>query len=197
MKRLQRITTGDAQRVADFLTSMPEGDRTFFKEPVDIATVRRWGAESGRPRWLLVEDDQPLAYLAVIPGVGWSAHVGELRLLVAPAHRRRGLGTLLARQALLAGLEMGLEKLTVEVAADKAGDLEMFTVIGFEAEGILRGHIRDRTGVARDLVILSHQVRDVMDDMALVGLDVALGRGTVTDTRSSERARLGIARGQA
>ena len=175
MTRLQRIRTGDAELVADFLTSMTEGDRTFFKEPVDVETVRRWGTEASRPRWLLVDNTAPVAYVAVIPGVGWSAHVGELRLLVAPAHRRRGLGTRLARHALLAGVEMGLEKLTVEVAADKVGDLEMFTAIGFEPEGILRGHIRDRTGVFRDLVILSHQVRDVMGDLGRVGLDMAVG----------------------
>lgn len=175
MRRLQRIRTGDAELVADFLASMPAGDRTFFKESVDVETVRRWGTEPDRPRWLLVEDGSPLAYLALIPGVGWSAHVGELRLLVAPAHRRHGLGTHLARHALLAGVDMGLDKLTVEVAADKAGDLEMFTAIGFEAEGILRGHIRDGSGRLRDLVVLSHQIRDVMDDMARVGLDVALG----------------------
>jgi ribosomal protein S18 acetylase RimI-like enzyme len=162
----------DATAVVTFLEEMPDGDRTFFKEPVDLETVHRWCDQPTTTRWLLVDEhDAAVAYLAVVPGVGWSAHVGELRLIVAPSHRRRGLGTRLAREGLVAGVRAGLSKLTVEVVADKVGDIEMFSALGFEPEGLLVDHIRDRTGQLRDLVILSHQVDEVADGLARVGID--------------------------
>src|SRR5438034_802819 len=90
---LRRIAESDAPLVVDFLRAIPEADRLFFKEEVDAQTVRSWATESRGRRWLLhAPDGEPCAYLAIIPGVGWAAHVGELRLLVAASHRRRGLG---------------------------------------------------------------------------------------------------------
>jgi ribosomal protein S18 acetylase RimI-like enzyme len=175
---LRRITEGDAELVAEFMRSIPEGDRTFFKEDADLETARRWGREDRTLRWLLVGPaGEPQAFLAIIPGVGWSAHVGELRLIVGAEHRRRGLGRALARRGLIEGVRIGLRKLTVEVVADKRGDLEMFTTIGFEAEALLKNQIMDRSGELRDLVVLAHDVDEVREDMELIGLDEAVGLG--------------------
>ncbi|MEX1173329.1 MAG: GNAT family N-acetyltransferase [Chloroflexota bacterium] len=170
--KLRPLTRDDAALAVAFLDAMPDGDRTFFKEPVGLETVQRWCDEPTSSRWLLIDDEgAAVAYLAVVPGVGWSAHVGERRLIVAPSHRRRGLGTRLAREGLVAGVRAGLRKLTVEVVADKVGDIEMFSALGFDPEGLLVDHIRDRSGHLRDLVILSHQVDDVADDLARIGVD--------------------------
>jgi len=175
---LRRITEVDAELVAAFLSSLPDGDRTFFKEDTDVAAVRRWGADDRIMRWLLLgPDDRPQAYLAIIPGVGWSAHVGELLLIVGAEHRRRGLGRGLARFGLLEGFRLGLKKLTIEVVADKDGDLQMFTAIGFDAEAILKNQIIDRDGELHDLVVLAHDIEAMRDDMELLGLDDAVGIG--------------------
>lgn len=175
---LQRIAPSDVDRVVAFLAQMPEQDRTFFKEPTDAGTVSRWCTDDLGRRWLAeAEDGSPAAYLAVIPGVGWSAHVGELRLIVAADHRRRGLGTALARRGLLEGVRMGLAKLTVDVVADKQGDIDLFTAIGFEPEALLKDHCRSQAGDLHDLVVLSHQVQEVADGLGLVGVDHAVGLG--------------------
>ena len=74
-------------------------------------------------------------------------------------------------------IRLGLRKLTVEVVADKEGDIEMFSTIGFEAEALLKNQIMDRTGELRDLVVLAHDIDEVRDDLELIGLDDALGLG--------------------
>jgi ribosomal protein S18 acetylase RimI-like enzyme len=175
---LRRIAPEDAPFLADFLYGLPEGDRTFFKEDIDAATVERWCQDERAARWMLVgEDGAPEAFLAIIPGVAWSAHVGELRLIVGAQHRRQGIGRRLARFAVTEGVRMGLRKLIVEVVADKQSDIAMFTAIGFDAEALLTDHISDRAGNLRDLVILSHSVEDVSGSMGAGGLDLAVEDG--------------------
>ena len=111
----------------------------------------------------------------MIPGIGWSSHVGELRLVVDPEARRSGLGRALARQVLLAALQLKLEKVYVEVVADQAAAIGMFSALGFEGEALLKDHVRDRSGDLRDLVMLAHAVEDNQALFTATGIDEALG----------------------
>jgi len=173
---LRPLAADDAPALSRFLAALPEGDRTFFKEGDDPATVEYWCRHDRATRWVVEGDSgQFRAYLAIIPGVGWSSHVGELRLVVAADSRRLGLGGALARRGLLEAVRQGLAKIVVEVVSDKQGDLEMFTSIGFEAEALLKNHIRDRRGGTRDLVILSHDVDEVRASLHALGIDEATG----------------------
>ena len=101
---------------------------------------------------------------------GWSDHVGEIRLVVHPAHRRAGLGRALARHALVQAVDAGLRKLVVELVADQEHAIAMFTALGFTGEALLRDHIRDRDGRLRDLVVLAHYVDETWAAMATIGL---------------------------
>ncbi len=172
---LRRIHAGDEEELIEFLAALPEGDRTFLKEADDRATIEFWCRDLRSTRWVLERDGRVEAYLAIIPGVGWSHHVGELRLIVAAGARRLGLGRALARHGLLEALRSGLAKVVVEVAAEKQGDLDMFTSIGFKAEALLENHVRTREGQTGDLVILSHDVEAVRDSMHALGIDEATG----------------------
>ncbi len=175
---LRRLTPEDAEMETRFLLALPEGDLTFFKEDIDAETVRRWTADERVPRWAVFgEDGEPQAILAIVPGALWSSHVGELRLVVGQDYRRRGLGRRLARVGLTEAVRLGLQKIVVEVVADKEGDIAMFTSIGFEAEALLRDHIRDRAGTLRDLVLLSHEVGARSATLDLIGLGGEVGIG--------------------
>jgi L-amino acid N-acyltransferase YncA len=110
-----------------------------------------------------------------VPLPGWSDHVGELRLVVDPGQRGRGLGRDLARWAVLQALECGLMKLFVEVVAEQDGAVAMFQALGFHAEGLLRDHVRDRNGEFRDLVLLSHPVADQWSAIETAGIEDAIG----------------------
>jgi ribosomal protein S18 acetylase RimI-like enzyme len=173
---LRPLTPRDADAVARFLQVLPEGDLTFLKEDVDTETVARWCRDERAHRWLVIGDDgEPQAMLSIVPGALWSAHVGELRLVVGQAYRRLGLGRRLARYGLAEAVRLGLSKIVVEVVADKEGDISMFTSIGFEAEALLRDHIRDREGNLRDLVLLSHDVGPRSAAMDVLGLASEVG----------------------
>jgi len=173
---LRAPAAGDLDALMDFFGRVPESERTFFKEPVlDRQIVESWlSADRGR-RGIALEDGGVAGYVAVVPLPGWSDHVGELRLVVDPGQRGRGLGRDLARWALLQALECGLTKLLVEVVAEQEGAVAMFQALGFHAEGLLRDHVRDRHGDLRDLVLLAHPVADHSSAMETAGIEDAIG----------------------
>lgn len=174
---LRRLAAGDVDRLVAMFAALPDRDKTFVEDPIDRESVARWPLDPTSSRWIVGSDDAVHGYLGVIPHTGWSSHVGDLRLIVAADHRRQGLGRALARHGLLTGVALGLRKITVSVAAEKEGDIAMFTAIGFRPEALLEDHIRDRHGAFHDLVLLSHDVTEVGDDLALVGVDEAIGLG--------------------
>ena len=172
MTAVRRLSEGDESPLAAFLAALPPGDRTFIKEEVtDPAVPRAWIEDRETYRAVAVAEEAILGLVAISPGIGWSSHVGELRLVVHPAHRRRGLGSELARQAVLEAVRMGLLKLVVEVVAEQEAAVAMFTGLGFEAEALLRDQIRDRTGELRDVLVLAHRVDDNWSGLATLGLD--------------------------
>jgi len=161
---------GNVAGVIDFFRALSAGDLTFIKEDVtDPDTVRGWLDRPGQ-RWLALDGETVVGFVAVLPLPGWSDHVGELRLVVHPARRRVGVGRALARHALADAVRAGRRKVVVELAADQDRALEMFGSLGFTGEALLRDHIRDRRGDLRDLVMLAHFVDATWADMNSISL---------------------------
>jgi len=164
------IEPGDEPALRRFFARIPESDRTFLKEDVgDPEVVAAW-ARPGTARTIAVEAGEVVGSVAVVPLHGWSSHVGEIRLVVDPAHRGKGLGRALARRAVIDALELGLAKLVVEVIADQAALVGMFRTLGFEPEALFANHVRDRSGSVRDLLVLSNDVDSQFAAMATTGI---------------------------
>jgi ribosomal protein S18 acetylase RimI-like enzyme len=169
---VRTLDAADADGLRAFFERVPEGDRTFFREDVwSPAVIAGWLASRTSRRWVAVDGDTVTGYLAVIPQIGWSSHVAEVRLVVDPARRRQGVGKALARRGLLEGLSMGLSKLVVQVAAEQEAAVAMFYGIGFEAEALFKDHIRDAAGQLHDLVVLAHFVDHTWAAMHTTGID--------------------------
>ena len=160
----------DREALERFLARVPEGDRTFFKEDVADPAVVDWWLRPGASRALAVDDGVVLGSVAVVPLQGWSSHVGDVRVVVDPDHRRRGIGRALTRHAVMEALRLGLTKMVVEVVADQEAAIAMFRSHGFDPEALLCDHVRDRNGELRDLMILAHSVEESAGSMAAAGL---------------------------
>jgi L-amino acid N-acyltransferase YncA len=171
---IRRLETGDEVALMRFVSRIPEGDRTFFKENVlDTEVVAAW-VQHSEARSLAVEDGEILGTVTVVPLQDWSRHVGEVRVIVDPAHRRRGIGRALARHAVIEALGLGLEKMVVEVIADQDATIAMFRSLGFEPEALLKDHVRDDEGQLHDLMLLAHSVEASLASFDAVGLGDAL-----------------------
>jgi RimJ/RimL family protein N-acetyltransferase len=110
----------------------------------------------------------------VIPGVGWSSHVGELRLVVDPSRRREGLGGALAKAAVAAALTAGLHKVVVEAIATQDPTIALFAGLGFQPEALLVDHVRDAAGELHDLMVLALYGDETWSTLIAVGLDEVL-----------------------
>jgi ribosomal protein S18 acetylase RimI-like enzyme len=167
---IRPIEAGDSPALSSFFDRIPESDRTFLKEDVGDPRVLAEWVQPDTGRTIAVEDDQVVGALAVVPLVGWSSHVGEVRLVVDPDHRGRGIGRRLAHQAVLEAVDMGLGKLVVEVISDQAPLIAMFRGLGFEPEALLTDHVRDRSGQTRDLIVLANSVDEQFAALSAAGV---------------------------
>ena len=122
------------------------------------------------PFRIAVDEGEVVGSVAVVPLHGWSSHVGEVRLVVDPDHRGRGLGRVLARRAVLDALDLGLSKLVVDVISDQTALIGMFRALGFEPEALLIDQVRDRSGEMRDLMVLAQSVQEQFGAMATAGI---------------------------
>ena len=168
------IAAADEAALVRFFARIPEADRTFLKEDVDDPGVVADWARPGAARTIAIDGGEVVGSVAVVPLHGWSSHVGEIRLVVDPAHRGQGLGRALARHAVHDAVELGLAKLVVEVIADQTALIGMFQALGFDAEALLGDHVRDRTGQIRDLLVLANDVESQFASMSTAGIDDAL-----------------------
>ena len=161
MTTVKPLEPADRTPLGAFFTGIPEGDRTFFRDRVlDDGTIDRWLVEPYARRLLAVDEGAILGVASLVGGVAWSAHVGSLEIVVDPEHRRQGIGRLLVQESIRQGVPNGIEKFVVSALADQQPTLSMLQSLGFEAEAILRDHVRDDKGQPRDLVLLAHFVQE-------------------------------------
>jgi L-amino acid N-acyltransferase YncA len=162
--RFELLSPAERTAVLTLLRSVPEHDRLFLRR--DLAR------EEGIDAWLDAHERGELATViaregSVVIGLAtieperdrWSSHVAELRVLVAPQQRGRGLGQLLAQEGFAVALSAGLEKLTARMTLDQDAAIRSFESLGFKQEALLRDHVKDGDGKKHDLIILSHDVR--------------------------------------
>ena len=106
---IRPIEAGDAPGAVALLrahsrkrSDVPQGGRRRS------ARARATGCTPGAARTIAVEDGEVVGVAwRWCRCIGWSSHVGEVRLVVDPDHRGRGIGRRLARQAVLDAVDMG------------------------------------------------------------------------------------------
>ncbi|MDE2670512.1 MAG: GNAT family N-acetyltransferase [Chloroflexota bacterium] len=173
---LRLMDASDGDGILAFARALPEHDLLFLRRDITQAEqVETWvqRIEAGVTTSLLVLDkDDSIAGYATVDGsdLPWSQHVAELRVLVGPTLRGRGIGRLLTEEAFRIALGMGVDKIIGQMTVDQHEAIAVFRSLGFQPEALLRDHVKDREGEKHDLVILSHDVAAAQRTMAAVGV---------------------------
>lgn len=169
------LPTAEAEVLA-FAKTLPPHDLLFLRRDItEPKVLAAWAKqiESSEITSLIARDEEGrmLGCTAVVRDEhSWSPHVGELRVLVAPAGKDRGLGRQLIQESFLVALSLNLEKLTAQMTPDQTGAINVFEEMGFTAEALLKDHVQDASGEKHDIVILSHNVKGFQSQMQAYGL---------------------------
>ena len=177
---IRRFEAKDQAAMLAFAETLPEHDLLFLGRDLKHPRVIGAWVEAIGEGWidsLVAEEDGPngktfvgTAALVRDP-LGWSAHVGEVRLLVSPAKRGAGLGRDLLEGIYSVAMERGIAKLTAQMTPDQIGSVMLFESLGFRAEALLKDQVRDRAGTPHDLTILSHDVARVAAHHRAFGME--------------------------
>lgn len=172
---IQDLAPGHVEQLGALFGRLPESDLTFIKLDVSPASLAGLPAAPGL-RWVEVDDDGTVNGIAALLRLtGWSDHVAELRLVVDPATRGRGLGRALAQHAVAHAVRTGLLKVVVEVPTAQERITEMFLNLGFTGEALLRDQFRDPNGQLQDLLMLAYLAEQSFEGLSAVGMADMLG----------------------
>ena len=154
---------GDAQSLVELASEIGREEGSW------LLTTEEWRSTAEERRYLRAvrrhpdaavfvaeESGEILARLSVSRDVHpASRHVGDLGLMVASHHRRRGVGRALLDQAVLWAVSAGIQKLELHVFPWNEPAIALYESSGFEREGLRRGqYLRDGTPVDAILMAL-------------------------------------------
>lgn len=157
---IRGLEADDTAAILTFASDVPAHDLLFLARDIRnrrvvSAWVRAAGAGSVKTLLALAGGRIVAATAVLSDPLGWSSHVAEVRLLVAPEWRGKGLGRALLGACIDGAVADGAAKLVAHMTPDQRSAITLFEEHGFRAEALLRDHVRDAEGVLHDLVLLS------------------------------------------
>ncbi len=173
---LSLLTAEDRDAAVAFAAALPTKDLLFLSRNLtEPKVIEAWLRQIEAGEIISVAariGDKIVGTTAVVVDrLSFSAHVGELRVLVGADARTIGLGRKLIQEAFLVGLDLGLEKLTARMTLDQDAAINVFEELGFKREAMFRDHVKDPDGKKHDLLIMSRDVAGFISQMQVYGLD--------------------------
>jgi GNAT superfamily N-acetyltransferase len=168
IKNNERITIrpmvpGDKDGLLEFFRRIPEEDRYYLKEDVTSPRViERWAetVDYGRalPLLALMGDriigDGTLHHRRA----GARRHIGEVRVVVDPEYRNRGVGRGLLHKLMEVAKSRDIDALMFEAVADKEeAAIRTAQVLGFTPVAVLNDHVQGVDGAKHNLVLMEYR----------------------------------------
>lgn len=175
---LRRMGPPDEQAVLAFAGRLDPHELLFLRRDIrQPRVVAAWlrEIEAGQFETLLAWKSGEVVGCGTVvrDPLSWSAHVAELRTVIASDQRGLGLGAAIVQETFRMAVAGGAEKIFARMTTDQPGAIAVFEGLGFRPEAILREHVRDQAGVGYDIVILSHIVAEVAAKLEAYGISSA------------------------
>jgi len=176
---LREMETADEQATLEFARVLPPHDLLYVQRDIsNPKVISAWvqAVSEGSAHTVIAWQGDTIVGCGALfrDPLSWSPHLGELRVLVAPTMRHKGLGRLLIQECFLIAIELGLQKLVAQMTVDQSGAVAIFEELGFRGEALLKDHVKDRDDKTHDIVILSCDVERVHRQMSAYGIDSAI-----------------------
>jgi len=167
---IRKLTLKDLDKLMAFYRSLPPEDRKYLR--VDV-TNRKLVAERIR----LAEQDRIFRIVAVfknrivgdgaleLSGEEWRRHQGEIRVIVARAFRRKGLGAVMIRELYFLAAAKNVETIVAKMMRPQKSAQVIFRRLGFREEAFLPDYVRDLSGRTQDLIVMICKLSDMWEEL--------------------------------
>ena len=167
---IREMRGDDLDESYDFFTSLPEVDRAYLRRDVsqrEVVEQRIAEIESGNVLRLVAVADGKIAADGSLETSGeeWKEHVGELRLIVGQPYRRKGLGTVMARELYLLAASARVEDIVARIMRPQKAALSIFRKLGFREEASLHDWVQDQSGTKQDLILMRCNLEALWEKM--------------------------------
>jgi len=158
--KLRLLQPEDAPALLRFFQRIPGHDRFYLKDDVTSSRViEDWCVNIDLKRVipLVAEIEGEIVADGTLHRRRHPArrHIGEIRFVVDPRYRGRGLGTHLIYQLLELAYSNQMEKIVFElIPGQEEAAIRVAREIGFKTVAVFRNHVRDISGLSHDLMVL-------------------------------------------
>jgi N-acetylglutamate synthase-like GNAT family acetyltransferase len=157
----------DEDALYRFFVSLADDDRKYLRNDTQSRVViEKWCRELDYEKVLpiLAEKEGKIIANATLHREthGWSKHIGEIRMTIAPEYQQKGMGSLLVKEILQLAREAGLERVTAWVVTSRVYVIRLFEQNGFVPISTLKNYVKSIHDKSyRDIVILVHDLEPV------------------------------------
>lgn len=167
---IRELTINDLDRLMKFYTALPEEDRKYLRVDVtnkSIVEQRIRLIETGNVLRLIgLHNDEIIADGALeLFGEEWRKHQGELRVIVAHAFQRKGLGMIMMRELYFLALQKNVEIVLVQMMRPQVAARNICRKLGFREELLIPDYVRDIRGEIQDLIIMTCNIKDLWKEL--------------------------------
>ena len=163
---LRPLGENDHEALHGFFSRIPEEDLYYLKDDVtDLAVIREWTHNINHERVIALEaivDGEIVCDATIHRTRAFSRrHIGELRVVVDPRFRQRGLGSHVIRELLDIAKELNLYKVYIDlVTRREEAAIKFAERMGFERVATLPARIMDYYGGYHDVVVMEVSLSD-------------------------------------
>jgi len=167
---IRSLTSKDLTKLMAFYRSLPLEDRKYLRVDVTdkkvVAERIKSAAHDKIFRLVALYKDRIVADGALeLSGEEWRRHQGELRVIVARAFRRRGLGLVIMRELYFLAAAKNVEKLVAKMMRPQQSARAICLRLGFKEELLLPDYVKDLSGKSQDLVIMTCDLTDLWSEI--------------------------------
>ena len=167
---IRDLTLEDLEALMKFYLALPEEDRKYLRVDVtqkNVVKKRIKQIESGNiVRIIALIGEEIVADGALeLFTEEWRKHQGELRVIVAREHQRKGLGMIMMRELYFLAAQKKVEKIIVRIMRPQVAARNICRKLGFHEELVIPDYVRDIEGKEQDLIIMTCDMKEFWEEL--------------------------------
>lgn len=153
------MTPDDREELSKFLSRLTRNDLLYLQIDITQPEIQeRWldSIAEGKSVCICAYDPARLVgYASVRVTEGDGQRAGEIRVNISQGYRSRGLGRVLISEIFQVATRVDLELVTARMLSDQYSAQAAFKRLGFVQERVLEGHVKDASGIPKDLLVMT------------------------------------------